>query len=112
MDKDDFSSEEGELSQDKLMYLGVDKFPGSYSHHFKDVSDTRIGNDYGNNTQSHKQDKGKSKNSKTRNHNHNHSSFNIDSFLNSRPSNESSSSDGERKKHNINPLKKVLQQEA
>ena len=44
MDKDDFSSEEGELSQDKLMYLGVD---------------TRIGN---NNTRSHKQDKGKSRN--------------------------------------------------
>jgi hypothetical protein len=59
MDKDDFSSEEGELSQEKLMYLGVDKFPGSYSHQFKDVSDTRIGN---NNTRSHKQDKGKSRN--------------------------------------------------
>lgn len=92
------------------MYLGVDKFPGSYSHQFKDVSDTRIGNDFGNNnTRSYKQDKGKRRNSKTRYNNH--SSFNIDSFLNSRPSNESSS-DSERKKHNVNPLKKVLQEEA
>ena len=38
---DDHSSEEGELSIDKLKYLGVDKFPGSYGHKLRDISETQ-----------------------------------------------------------------------
>ncbi len=55
IDKDEVSSDEAELSAEKLKYLGVDKFPGHYGHKLTDISDTRIGDSVTNNPLAFKQ---------------------------------------------------------